>query len=117
MTALRACWNDDAPGAWFSGASACLSALLFAGRVDEALADADRAVELAPEESIPYLWRGIARLEAGHRIGARADQTRAQDIDVLGSLKQREDFEAETWRLALELERFESVQKFLIGNY
>ncbi len=34
---LRSCWSDPNPGAWFHGATACLSCLLVAGRYQELL--------------------------------------------------------------------------------
>jgi tetratricopeptide (TPR) repeat protein/transglutaminase-like putative cysteine protease len=66
---------------------------LESGRLRKAQADADRAVELAPNDAAGYLLRGRVRLEAG-RDGAVAD------LDKAAALTGRKDAAALHWLAA-----------------
>ncbi len=57
------------------------TALLKAGRKDEALRDLDRAVALDPGDSRAWFMRGQARMVTDDLEGARADIERAVDLD------------------------------------
>lgn len=56
-------------------------ALVVEGRLEEAVARLDRAVEQAPGAPLPYRLRGRARLELGRHEQAIEDLSRALEID------------------------------------
>ena len=52
------------------------------GRTGAALADLDRAVELAPDEPFAHLVRGVIYYEVGEFAPARVDLQRALDLGL-----------------------------------
>jgi tetratricopeptide (TPR) repeat protein len=62
-------------------------ALLREGEAEKALADLDRAVELAPDFSQAYATRGVALERLGRAEDARRDYAKSIEIDLRGALK------------------------------
>jgi hypothetical protein len=58
------CWSDPAPGAWFPGAPACLSALLAAGRHDDLLT----LLAMQARPAWPFHRFGVLALAAQGRV-------------------------------------------------
>lgn len=81
------------------------------GMVEEALAELDAAVELAPEESAPWLERGVAHALAGDWSRA------ADDLDRAAALEGEEGWARVLTGLALlELERPEDAMADLVAG-
>jgi tetratricopeptide (TPR) repeat protein len=87
--------------------------LISAGRYEEAAAEADTAVTLAPADPIPYFYRALAKERTGQADAALEDYRKAialkpdfvLPLDRVGMILARKgDFEgaAESYRLAIE---------------
>ncbi len=52
-----------------------------AGRLDEALVDMNRVIDLRPEGAEGYIWRGAALWGQSQRSAAEADWRHARELD------------------------------------
>ncbi len=71
-----------------------------AGRLEEALHDANELVKLAPQWHVAYLFRSIAHGKAGNEAEAKRDMDHATKLEQSSAEVQAEPYVLDCWKPA-----------------